>query len=80
MVCGYTSKVVDVTEDTCSLAVKLLSDETGDIVTVSCCPTKAKSEAYVGLISPLKVEANWWLVSRGFICRPKTQVSLQLAS
>ena len=64
LVCGYASEVVDVTEDSCSLGVKLPCDEAGDILAVSCCPMKAKRDAYVSLISPLKVEANQRPVSR----------------
>ena len=64
MVCGYSSEVIDVTEDSCSLAVKLPCDEADDILAVSCCPTEAKWEAYVGVISHLKVEANQRPVSR----------------
>ena len=64
LVCGYTSKIVYVTEDSCSLAVELPCDEVSDILAVSCCLTKAKGEAYVGVISHLKVEANQSPVSR----------------
>ena len=61
MVCGY---VIKVTEDSCSLAVELPCDEAGDILAVSCSPTKAKMDADVSVISPFKVEANQRSVSR----------------
>ena len=60
LVCGYTSEIVDVAEDSHSLAVELPSDEAGDILAVSCCPTEAKREADV--VSSVEGEANQWPV------------------
>ena len=64
MVCGYTTNIIDVTEDSCYLTVYLPCDEAGDILAVSYIPKEAKREAYVGVISPLKGEANQRPVSR----------------
>ena len=57
MVYGYASEVVDVAEDSCSPALDLPCDEAGDILAVSCCPTEAKWEADVGVVSSAKCEA-----------------------
>ena len=54
MVCGYTSEVVDVAEDSHSLAVELPGDETGDVLAVSCCPTQAEREADVGVVDSVE--------------------------
>ena len=62
LVCGYTSEVVDVAEDSGSLAVELPGDEVGDILAVNCCPTEANWQADVSVVSSVEGEANQWPV------------------
>ena len=57
LVHGYTSKVIDVTEDG-SHPVEFPCDEAGDILAVSCCPAKIKRETYVSVVGPFDAEAN----------------------
>ena len=64
MVHGYASKVIDVAEDGSSLTVELPCDDAGDILAVSCCPTKTIMETYVSVVGPLEAEANQWPISR----------------
>ena len=64
LVCGYAFKVIDVAEDSRSRAVELPSDETGDVLAVSCSPIKAKQEADVSVVSSVEGEANQWPVPR----------------
>ena len=55
LVCGCTSKVVYITEDSFSLPVERPCDEASDILAVTCCPRKVNRKVYVSVVSPLEV-------------------------
>ena len=73
LVCGYTSKVVDAADDSRSPAVDLPCDEDGDILAVSYCPTEAKRESDVGVVSFVEGEAtsDQSPMSGEVACRPE---------
>ena len=54
LVCGYTSEVVDVAEDSGSPAVELPGDEAGDILAVGSCPVETERETDVSVVRSVK--------------------------
>ena len=63
-ICGYTSKVINVAENSRTIPVELSSNDAGNGLTVSCRPAQTKCKADVSVVGSLKPEANQGPVTR----------------